>query len=188
VDGAWVMTMLVPALLVLFLSIRGHYRAVGRQVATTAPLDAAGLHPPLVLVPIRGWSVVTRKALRFALSISPDVYALHVADDEKMMADLEDTWEDRAQAPAIAAGLAAPKLIVAYSPFRKLFAPLKEAVSDLQRCHPGRELAVIVPELVTTRWYQFMLHNQTATVIKAYLLFSGFRRVVVINVPWYLSE
>ena len=37
-------------------------------------------------------------------------------------------------------------------------------------------------------WYHYLLHNQTAAVIKAYLLFSGFRRVVVINVPWYLSE
>ena len=43
------------------------------------------------------------------------------------------------------------------------------------------------PELVSTRWYHYVLHNQTAAVIKAYLLFSGFRRVVIINVPWYLS-
>jgi amino acid transporter len=188
VDGAWVMIVLIPAFMILFVSVRRHYRAVAHQIATTAPLDVAGLQPPVVLLPIRGWTVVTRKALRFALSISPDVYALHVADDEKMMAELEDTWEERAQAPALAAGLAAPKLIVAYSPYRKLFAPLKEAVSDLQGCHPGRELAVIVPELVTTRWYHVLLHNQTATVIKAYLLFAGFRRVVVINVPWYLAE
>jgi hypothetical protein len=45
---------------------------------------------------------------------------------------------------------------------------------------------VIVPELIPTRWYHYLLHNQTAALIKAYLLFSGFRRVVVINVPWYL--
>jgi hypothetical protein len=49
-------------------------------------------------------------------------------------------------------------------------------------------LAVIVPELVATRWYHYLLHNQTAALIKAYLLFSGFRRVVVINVPWYLCS
>ena len=47
---------------------------------------------------------------------------------------------------------------------------------------------MIVPELVRTRWYHYLLHNQTAAVIKAYLLFSGFHRVVVINVPWYLAE
>jgi amino acid transporter len=186
-EGAWVMILLIPALLALFVQVRRHYRAVSREVASSAPLDACALVPPLVLLPIRGWSSITRKALRFALKISPDVYALHVADDEKTMDDLENTWEHRVREPAEAAGLTAPKLFVVYSPYRKLFAPLKQVISDLERAHPGRDLAVIVPELVATRWYHYLLHNQTAAVIKAYLLFSGFRRVVVINVPWYLS-
>jgi amino acid transporter len=188
VDGAWVIILLIPALMALFLSVRAHYRYVGRDVATAAPLDATGLEPLVVLLPIRGWSAITRKALRLALKISPQVYALHVAGDEHTMAELEDTWEQRVREPAAVAGVQPPKLIISYSPYRKLFAPLKQAVSDLQRAHPGRDIAVIVPELVATRWWHFLLHNQTASVIKAYLLFSGFRRVVVINVPWYLSE
>jgi amino acid transporter len=187
-DGAWVMILLIPALLAVFVSVRNHYRTVASQVATTAPLDAKGLERPLVLLPIRGWSVITRKALRFALKISDDVYALHVADDEKTLVELEDTWEQRVREPAAAAGLPAPKLCVVYSPYRKLYGPLIQTLSDMQRAHPGRDLAVIVPELVRTRWYHYLLHNQTATLIKAYLLFSGFRRVVVINVPWYLSD
>jgi hypothetical protein len=186
-EGAWMMLLLIPALLVLFLSVRAHYRTVSRELACTDPLDACDLQPPLVLLPIRGWSAITRKALRFALKISSDVYALHVADDEKTMADLEDTWEDRVREPAMAAGVSPPKLFIVYSPYRKLYAPLKQVVSDLQRKYPERDVAVIVPELVATRWYHYLLHNQTATVIKAYLLFSGLRRVVVINVPWYLA-
>jgi amino acid transporter len=187
-DGAWVMILLIPALLFLFVAVKAHYRAVAHEVATAEPLDAAQLEPPLVLLPIRGWSVITRKALRFALKISPDVYALHVADDEATMAELEDTWEQRVREPATTAGVPAPRLCVIYSPYRKLYAPLKQVISDLQRAHPARDIAVIVPELVATRWYHYLLHNQTAAVIKAYLLFSGFRRVVVINVPWYLSK
>jgi amino acid transporter len=187
-SGAWVMIFLIPALLTTFLGVRRHYQTVAREVATTAPLDAIGLEPPLVLLPIRGWSAITRKALRFALKISPDVYALHVADDEKTLVELEDTWEQRVREPATAAALRPPKLFVIYSPYRRLYGPLKQVVSDLQRAHPGRDLAVIVPELVRTRWYHYLLHNQTATLIKAYMLFSGFRRLVVINVPWYLSE
>jgi amino acid transporter len=187
VEGAWVMILLIPGLLALFLGVRGHYRAVGREVATTEPLDVGDLKPPVVLLPIRGWSVTTRKALRFALKISPDIYALHVADDEKEMARLEDTWEELVRTPAIAAGLCPPKLIVVYSPYRKLFGPLKQVITDLQRGEPGRDVAVIIPELVRTRWYHYLLHNQTAAVIKAFLLFSGLKRVVVINVPWYLA-
>jgi amino acid transporter len=188
VEGAWVIILLLPALLVVFWSVRRHYRNVARDVYSTAPLDATALQPPLVLLPIRGWSAITRKALRFAMKISPAIYALHVADDEKQMMELEDTWEHRVREPATAAGLPAPKLIVVYSPYRMLYAPLIQVVSDLQRAHPGRDLAVIVPELVATRWYHYLLHNQTAAIIKAYLLFSGFRRVVVINVPWYLTR
>jgi amino acid transporter len=187
-EGAWVMIVLIPAVLALFLSVRSHYRAVSRDVASTAPLDAKNIEAPVVLLPIRGWSGITRKALRLALKISPDIYALHVADDADVMAELEDTWIERVQEPATAAGFPPPKLIIIYSPYRKLYAPLKQAVSDLQRKHPGRDIAVIVPELVPTRWYHFLLHNHAAAVIKAYLLFSGYRRVFVINVPWYLSE
>ena len=92
-EGAWVMVLLIPALLVLFHSVHAHYQAVGREVATSEPLDAADLEPPLVLLPIRGWSAITRKAMRLALKISPDVYALHIAGDEQAMLDLEDGWE-----------------------------------------------------------------------------------------------
>jgi amino acid transporter len=188
IDGAWVMILLIPSLLAVFVAVKAHYRAVGRELATDQPLDAKDVQPVVALLPIRGWSAVTRKALRFALKITPDVYALHIADDEETMAHLEDTWEQRVREPAMGAGCLPPKLIVIYSPYRMLYASLKQVVSDLQRAHPNRDLAVIVPEIVPTRWYHYLLHNQTAAVIKAYLLFSGFRRVVVINVPWYLSQ
>jgi hypothetical protein len=181
------MILMVPVLLILFHSIHAHYQAVGREVATSEPLDVGDLVPPLVLLPIRGWSAITRKAMRLALKISPEIYALHIAGDEQAMTALEDGWETLVRGPAQAAHLPAPKLIVVYSPYRRLFAPLKEVVSDLQRTHPKRDIAVIVPELVGTRWYHYVLHNQTATLIKAYLRLSGFRRVVVINVPWYLN-
>jgi amino acid transporter len=187
-EGAWITILLIPTLLVVFASVHAHYESIGREVATTEPLDAQGLKPPVVLLPMRGWSGITRKALRFALKISPEIYAMHIADDEKTMADLEDTWEQRVQMPAESAGLAPPKLIIVYSPYRRLYASLKQVLAELQCSHPGRDIAVIVPEIVSTRWYHFLLHNQTAAIIKAHLLFSGFRQVIVINVPWYLAS
>jgi hypothetical protein len=187
-SGAWVMMLLIPALLILFLGVKRHYRSVARELATTEPLDTKDLKPPVVLLPVLGWNAIARKALRFAYKISPDVYALHIAGDQKTMDELEETWEQRAQEPAIAAGLPPPKLIVIFSPFRELFGPLKQVVSDLQSAHPARDIAVIVAELVCQRWYHVLLHNHAAAIIKAYLLFSGFRRVFVINVPWYPDE
>jgi Amino acid permease len=187
-EGAWVMMLLVPGLLVLFYSVRTHYQTVGREVASDAPLDAEGLKPPVVLLPIRGWSAITRKALRFALKISDEIYVLHIAGDEQTMVRLEEGWVRLVRDPATKAGLQPPKLIIIYSPFRQMYKPLIEVVSDLKRAHPDRDIAVIIPELIGTRWYHYVLHNQTAAVMVAYLRLSGFRKVVVINVPWYLSD
>ena len=70
----------------------------------------------------------------------------------------------------------------------RLMTGLLKHVDDLKKAHPDRDIAVIIPELIGTRWYHYVLHNQTAAVMVAYLRLSGFRKVVVINVPWYLSE
>src|SRR5262249_40777001 len=99
-EGAWVMILLIPTLLTLFLGVKGHYRTVARELATAEPLDATALEPPIVLLPIRGWSAVTRKALRFAMKISPEIYALHIADDQRLMDELEETSEHRGCHPA----------------------------------------------------------------------------------------
>jgi amino acid transporter len=187
-EGAWIVILLIPTLLAAFGGVRAHYRTIGRELATDEPLDAASLKPPVVLLPMRGWSTITRKALRFALEISPEVYALHIVDEEEAVLDIEDAWTRRVREPALAAGVPPPRLIVIFSPYRRLHAPLKQAITDLQHAHPTRDLAVIVPELVVRRWYHNLLHNQTAAVIKAYLLFSGLRRVMVINVPWYCND
>jgi amino acid transporter len=187
-EGAWVMILLIPALIAMFTSVHRHYRSVARQLASSEPLDLTHLQPPIVLLPVRGWSAITRRAMRFALELSPEVYALHIAGDEHAMAALEDGWRTLVVEPAKAAELPPPKLIVVYSAYRRLYGPLKEALGDLRRAHAERDIAVIIPELIATRWYHFLLHNQTGVLIEAYLRVGGFRRVVVINVPWYLSE
>lgn len=188
IEGAWVMILLIPGLLLLFQGVHAHYQSVGREVASDQPLDAGNLEPPVVLLPMRGWSAITRKALRIALALSPDIYALHIAADEGAMVALEDGWNRLVREPAKLAGLTPPKLVVIYSPFRQFYSPLKQVVADLQRAHERREIAVIIPELIGTRWYHYVLHNQTGAVIAAYLRLSGLRRVIVINVPWYLSN
>ena len=104
------------------------------------------------------------------------------------MIALEEGWQRLVRDPATTAGLRRAKLIVVYSPFRRMYQPLIEVVSELKKAHPDREIAVIIPELIGTRWYHYVLHNQTAAVMVAYLRLSGFRKVVVINVPWYLSD
>ena len=80
-----------------------------------------------------------------------------------------------------------PQLVVLSSPYRRLFHPLYRVIEALEGQYPGRTIAVIIPELVGSHWYDYLLHNQRATALKAALLLRGDQRVVVVNVPWYLT-
>lgn len=186
-DGAWVTVVLVGGLVAAFFGVQRHYRSLATELTTDEPLDPRDRTPPLVVLLVRGWSRITRKALRVAMRMSPDIYALHVATDEFALQALEEEWLTRVVEPCRAAGVPAPKLVVVVSPFRRLYAPLIEFVTDLEKTHPDRAIAVVVPELVERRWYHWLLHNHTAAVIKGYLYFSGLQRVTVVNVPWYLK-
>jgi amino acid transporter len=188
VDGAWVTVALLGGLMSAFVLVHRHYRDVARQLTSNEPLNLSNIRPPLVVVLVRGWSRITRKAIRIGLEMSPEVYALHIAFDEIRLRDLEDEWTRYVAEPCEAAGIRAPKLVIVPSPYRRLFGPLLEFISDLDKRLPGRQIAIVIPELVEGRWYHNLLHNHAATFIKGFLYFSGLKRVIVINVPWYLEE
>lgn len=185
--GAWITVLVLPALLGVFIAVRRHYANVLAETACPAPLDATGLQQPVVVVPIQRWNMQAHKALRFALKLSPDCYAVQVATHEERE-QLAERWPALVEGPARAAGLTPPRLLVRESPYRRVIGPLLGTVDELLREHPGRQIAVIVPELVDQRWYHYMLHNQRAQVLKALLLLRGGPRVVTITVPWYLHS
>jgi amino acid transporter len=187
-EGAWVTVLLIGLLIWMFLSVRGHYADVMRQTRATTPLDLNDLHPPLVVVPVRRWDTLTQQGLRFALKLSTEVCAVHIAASDTEAAILQAEWVHYVAAPARQAGLPPPRLEVIASPYRRLLTPLLNFITTLKEEHPDRQIAVIIPELVECHWYQYLLHNQRATGLKAALLFRGDQRVVVINVPWYLSS
>ena len=78
VQGAWVTVLLIPAMMTLMFAIRRHYRLIQAEIASDTPLDLASLREPLVVVPILSWNRVAQKGLRFALTLSSDVEALHI--------------------------------------------------------------------------------------------------------------
>ena len=83
-------------------------------------------------------------------------------------------------------GKTVPDLILLSSPYRFVIAPLVEYILKVERDHPDRQIAVLVPELVVKHWWQAPLHNQRAQLLKLLLLVRGNQRVMVINIPWYL--
>jgi hypothetical protein len=168
-------------------SVRRHYDRVEREIGVERPIDATDLRPPLVVLPIERWDAVSEKALRFAWTISKDIQAVHVECGEETER-LRERWSELVEKPAAAAGLPAPALVVLTSPFRFIVRPLVEYILKLQMDHPARNIAVLIPELVESRWYYSLLHNNRAAILKALLLFRGNPRTAVINIPWYLSD
>jgi hypothetical protein len=185
-EGAWVTMLLIPGMLFVFVGVRRHYRVVARELAYPRPLDVSDLHEPIIVVPISAWNKTANKALRLAIKISSDIYAVQVRSAEGMD-DLQTQWGQFVATPTARAGLPVPQLVVIDSPYRRTLQPIIDYVLQVRDRHPDRQIAVIIPELVESRWYQYFLHNQRAEGLKALLLFHGGQRVVVINVPWYLS-
>jgi hypothetical protein len=186
-DGAWITLVLIPCMLAFMRAVRGHYDRVDKELEFDAKLVAEDLKPPLVVVPIDEWNRITHKALRFAMSLSPDVIALHVNHTEHD-SDFPERWKAFIEHPAIVAGAARPELAVVESPYRFVITPILDYVSNLERQRADRYLAVVIPNLVEHRWYQRFLHNQRGELLSALLLLNGAHRITIVNVPWYLHE
>jgi len=187
-EGAWIAVLVVPLLVLMFWRINRHYGVVAGQVAEEQPLSLAETHRPIVVVPVQSWSKLTSRGLRFALELSEDVRAVHILTQDSMITELTPMWDELVGAPARAAGLAVPQLVLRKSTYRQFFAPLVRYVEDLRDRHPDRDVIVIVPDLVVRHWYHRFLHNNRGTVLRALLRLRGGPRVVVVNTPFYIED
>jgi amino acid transporter len=184
-EGAWITAILIPALIVLMSAVKRHYDRVSRQIVVDCPMRIDNLAQPLVIVPLDRWTRITEKGLRFALKISDQVQAVHV-DAEECCDEVRQMWQRNVAGPMGESGKTVPELILLSSPYRFVIAPLVEYILKIERDHPDRQIAVLVPELVVKHWWQTPLHNQRAQLLKLLLLVRGNQRIMVINIPWYL--
>jgi len=186
-QGAWITLLLIPALLVVMIAVRRQYHKVSMSVLSQSPLDLRSFKAPMVVMPFDRWSKISKNALTLALTISQDIVALHI-DSGEHANYLRQEWCGFVERPAQQLGMAAPKLVILPSPYRFVITPIVDYILDLARKNPGRQIAVIIPEIVERRWYYHMLHNQRGTALKSMLYFKGNGRILVINVPWYIES
>src|SRR5206468_1459514 len=97
-------------------------------------------------------------------------------------------WRTEVEQAAQRMGVATPRLEIVHSPYRKFLNPLLESVERVKQQYPQRQIAVMVPEVVKRHWWQFLLHRYRAERLRSALLNRGDRRMLVINVPWYLED
>lgn len=176
VQGAWAVILLLPAFVAWFVAVRLHYRRVAIQLSIEGARRPTLGHVPVVVLVGRLHRGVL-KALAFAKAISTDVTAVTVDIDPTETSRLRMRWPE--WFPDV-------PLIVLESPYRSVVGPLLEYIDRLDRDKSGPYLIVVLPEFVPARWWHHLLHNQTALLIKAALLFHPGK--ITVSVPYHLQE
>ncbi len=182
-EGAWVVVLLLPAAMVFMGRVRRHYEEVAEELVVAAGMVPAprDFAPPIVIVPVERWNAATEKALRFAMTLSPDVQAVHVtceADENR------PSWLSAEEQPA---GTRMPQEVTLASPFRLVVHPIVDYVLKVEKENPDRTIAVVIASMVERHWYHYFLHNQRGQMLTALLLLGGDERINIVNVPWYLK-
>ena len=187
VEGAWITALLVAGMIVAMRLVRRHYDHVAQETDLDRPVVAADVTKPIVILPIDRWSRISEKALSFALSMSNDIRCVHVQlsdEPDQFCAEFDAMIAE----PLKKAGKCVPKLIQLKSPYRHILQPVVDYVLGVERETDYHKVCVLVPELVVRHWWEGLLHNRRADLLKVILLLRGNRRIIVINIPWYLKR
>lgn len=179
-SGAWIVTLLIPLLFLMFVGIHKHYIRVERERTTTIPPKPAEIHH-LFLVPIANLDAVSVQSLSYARSIAKRVIAVHVAIDEEEARQVRATWEQWIKGIGHEEQL---ELVIIESPYRSLNGPLLAYIDTIHELYADATLTVLLPEFVVSHWWENLLHNQTALRLKAALLFRP--GIVVTSMPQHL--
>ena len=188
-EGAWITVLAIPLIIGGLILIRRYYDGLDARLHAFGPFEIEETEPPTVLVAVEGRNRMSDKALRFAMTLSPDVIAIHLvrlagpeASDDG--GALKQQWKAEVVEPLEARGIKAPRLMLLPAPYRELHEPLMKFIKRLDEDTPGRAVAVLIPELVKRRWWERFLHNQRADRLRRMLIEHGSERVNVIIAPW----
>jgi amino acid transporter len=175
--GAWIVIVLIPLIIMMFRAIRSHYKAVAEQVALSR-----GHRPPLprrniVVLPIGGVNRAVIRAVDYARSRSGDIRAVLVDVDPEETARVEIQWAQW--------GCGVPMTVLP-SPYRSVLSSLLEYIEQVLQKDQECWVTVVIPEILPARWWQNILHNQRALMLKGALLFKD--RVILTDVPYHLTR
>ena len=176
--GAWAVLVLIPILVALFRAIHQHYVTVARQLSLEKTERVVPVQRNTAVVLVSGVHRGVIPALEFAKSIAMD-------NTTAVYVNLDDEQTEKVRAKWVQWGCGVP-LVVLESPYRSLIRPILRYIDQVDEQYDDDILSVILPEFIPSKWWQHLLHNQTALAIKAALLFR--KGIVVISVPYHLEH
>src|SRR5580693_4239419 len=186
-EGAWLVVIVLPMLFILMLAISRHYARIGREVAVSGPVRLERPREMIAVVPIDHLNVLAERALQVAYGLSQNIHVLHI-QEEQSHRDFSSEWHVDVQPSIDRTALPAPELVILKSPYRKVITPILNYIWILEGENPENVIAVLIPQLVESRWYYSFLHNRRAAILKTVLLLKGRNRILIINVPWNLEK
>jgi amino acid transporter len=176
-DGAWIVLILTPALIGIFLWIRRHYS----QVASRLSLENYGEPPPYnarhrVIVPISNVHQGTLAALRYARMLSEDITAVHISMEPEDTEKVRKKWETWGRGT---------RLVIVDSPYRLFLEPLLHYIEEiLSSRQPNETITIVVPHFVPSKKVHNALHMQTAEMLRKELLATP--GVVITEIPYHV--
>jgi Amino acid transporters len=177
IHGAWIVIGLIPLIILWFRSVQAHYVAVEQQISLTRDHRPPQPRRNTVIIPISSVNRGVLRALDYARSHSTDVRAVLVDIDKEDTALTEIKWAQWG------CGI---HLVVLPSPYRSVLRSLLDYIEELLQKDPNSWVTVVIPEILPARWWQNILHNQRALMLKAALLFK--ERVILTDVPFHLER
>ena len=175
--GAWIVIVLIPAIIPAFLFIRRHYDRVADQLRVVPAHMPPLVNTQFVVVPIDDVNNASLRAISFARTICEEIIVLHVSTDAAEADKVQSKMNT--YAPDL-------KFVVVETPFRSIMRPLLTYVDAIHKQNPGAFVSIILPEFITAHWWERFLHNRTAEQLTK--AFKKHPDVAVILVPYQLKE
>lgn len=175
--GAWVVFIIIVAMVYLFSKTNKHYADVKKQLDFDNYRVPTGLKHKII-IPAASLTNVVANTIDYARKLSDDIKVVHISIDKEFTDKFRKKWE--AWNPGI-------ELVIIDSPYRSVLEPLMNSIREADRNKkPGEVVTVLIPEFVTCRWWHRFLHNQTGLMLQNLLVFQT--DVVVTTVPFHLKE
>ncbi len=173
-DGAWIIIFLIPTLVAGFFAIHRHYQSLANKLSLEHFSSPPRVMRNRVVVLIAGVHRGSLAALDFARTLSHDVTAVHVSIDPDEEQRVKERWGVFGEGT---------RLVILESPYRLLVEPMMEYIECLLMERSKNELiTIVVPQFVPKHWWENLLHNQTALMLRFALLFKP--SVVIVEVPY----
>jgi len=176
-DGAWIVVILIPALVAGFFAIHRHYQNLGKHLSLKRDSIRSHITRHRVILPISGVHEGAIAALHYARLLSSDVTAVYISIDSAEAESIRQKWAVWGEGV---------RLVILDSPYRLLLEPLLQYIEEIiSNRQPKEVITIVVPQFVPRRWWHNLLHAQTATWLRLALLFKP--GIIITDVPYIVN-